>query len=293
MTFNEKWANHLKNAIPNDTEYVIRSYSDQWNQSRIRSQLILINKKLSVEETIHMRYNNVKMKLSKAAQLAEYCFKVYNNNWPYWNMKPYSYALLSDNKALIERYAHLPVDEHIIYENPKDGVPKGFNYAFQGLLRDDLQLIERGMNSFKNDIDKRKSIGFHNAHIMCTEAIVSKDSSAIKKALQNFEKGRLKNEMIKADICENVISFFPIAYAKIAWLKGIEVDPESKYMPLELLKIKPLDEYTIPYWFLRDFYREQGIDWRYDPIHPELQDWGNDPENPDRKKGGFFKTLFG
>ena len=230
--------------------------------------------------------------MSFTAMINEYSFLKLNYNWPYWDMKPYAYALLSDNKALIERYAHLPVDQHIIYENPKDGTPKGFNYAFQGLLRDDPVLVEKGILSFQDDIDKKKSIGIHKAHIACAEAVFSKDKNAIEKALRSFEKNRIKNEMLKADICENVVSFFPIAYAKIAWLKGLEVDPQSKYMPLELLEVKPLDEYTIPYWFLRDYYREKGIDWRYDPIHPELQDWENDPENPNRKNGGFFKNLF-
>lgn len=51
-------------------------------------------------------------------------------------------------------------------------------------------------------------------------------------------------------------------------------------MPINVLEVKLIEEYTIPFWFLRDFYREQRIDWRYDPIYPALQDWMNDPENP-------------
>ena len=109
---------------------------------------------------------------------------------------------------------------------------------------------------------------------------------------REFELKRNKRRFVKNDICEEIISFFPIVYAKIAWRKGLKVDPQSKYMPIELLEVRPLDEYTIPYWFLRDYYREKGIDWRYDPIHPELQDWENDPENPNRKNDGFFKKLF-
>ena len=64
-------------------------------------------------------------------------------------------------------------------------------------------------------------------------------------------------------------------------------------IPIDLLKISPLQEYPIPYKILRYWYRTEGINWNYQPIHPELQDWENDPENPDRNKGGFFKNLFG
>jgi hypothetical protein len=85
-----------------------------------------------------------------------------------------------------------------------------------------------------------------------------------------------------------------LSYAKIALLNGIEVVPNSKYMPTSLLEVNLLEEYTIPYWFLRDFYREQGINWRYDPIYPELQDWENDPENTKKSgKNGLLNRIFG
>ena len=208
-------------------------------------------------------------------------------------MKPYTYALLSDHQPLIDRYAHLPVDEVILYPNgTKMELPRGYNYAFQGLLLEDELLIKRGLERFEADIKIRNSIGFNKAFIACTEALAARDEQGILAGIKLFERKNLKKQAIEGDICEEILSFFPLAYAKIAWLKGMEIDPGSPYMPVELLRVAPLEEYTIPYWFLRDWYRDQGVDWRYDPLYPELQNWDNDPENPNKKKDGFFKRLF-
>jgi len=292
MIDQSKWENILKFRQLTYKKGIENSFNSKLNQKSIIHRIGENDKVKAIDHLFEEQINLFKLRMSYSAMVFEFSFLKLNEVWPYWDIKPYSYALLSDNKALIDRYAYLPIDDHIIYKNPKDGVPRGFNYTVQGLLRENNSLIKRGLGAFQKDIDQKKSIGFHKAHIACTEAIASKDLVAIKSALQNFEKGRLKNVAVRADICENVISFFPIVYAKIAWMKGLEVDPQSKYMPLELLEVKPLEEYTIPYWFLRDYYREKGIDWRYDPIHPELQDWDNDPENPNRSKGGFFKNIF-
>lgn len=112
--------------------------------------------------------------------------------------------------------------------------------------------------------------------------IANRDFKSLQKGIQKFENKSVKRKIRDSDSTEEVISFAPSIYAKIAWRNGMLFDPESKYLPIELLRIEPLQEYIIPYWFLRDFYRKQGVDWRYDPIHPELQDWKNDREHTGR-----------
>ena len=121
---------------------------------------------------------------------------------------------------------------------------------------------------------------------------INKDIEKIEVNLNLLESSILKKHRINETLEEKYISINTTALAKLAWMHGMEVKIESDYVPRHLLPHEPLEEYTIPYKFLRDFYRNQGIDWRYDPIHPELQDWENDPENPNRKKGGYFNKLF-
>lgn len=46
------------------------------------------------------------------------------------------------------------------------------------------------------------------------------------------------------------ISHPALGYAKLAWLKGIEVEVESSLVPKELLPVQPLGRYINEYAFL-------------------------------------------
>lgn len=50
-----------------------------------------------------------------------------------------------------------------------------------------------------------------------------------------------------------LISEEAVVYAKLAWRHGYQVDVDTPYIPKEWLPVKPLDEYTDPYDFMRDF----------------------------------------
>ncbi|MFC4263902.1 Imm49 family immunity protein [Ferruginibacter yonginensis] len=54
------------------------------------------------------------------------------------------------------------------------------------------------------------------------------------------------------DIHAQYVSFPALGYAKLAWLKGIEVEVKSHLVPKELLPIQPLEKYEIPYDFLKE-----------------------------------------
>lgn len=286
MELDQKWKNVLEFSLENEKKSIIRSYSKEWNQSGTRSYLAESNYIIGINYFRIRAINDFKQKLHNSALLYEYCFNVYNNYWISYKMKPYTYALLSDNKDLVNRFANISLED--------SGQNKAayFNYSIQGLLRDDPDMINKSLKIIDKEISYGKEVSIKKAHKFCIEGIVNKDKEHVLKGIHEFELKRNKKRFIANDLGEEYISLFPMVYAKIAWMKGMEIDPRSKFMPIELLKINPLKEYTIPYWFLRDYYREQGIDWRYDPVYPELQDWDNDPENPDRDKGGFSKKLF-
>jgi len=286
MELDQKWKNVLEFSKDNEKNSIIRSYSKEWNQPGTRSYLAECNYIIGIDFFRKKAFHEFKQKIYNSAMIYEYCFNIYNNYWISYNMKPYTYALLSDNKNLVNRFSNISLADS------GQNTAAFYNYSIQGLLRDDPEMINKSLKIIDKGISSRKEVSIKRAHKMCIEGIVNKDKVQILKGIHEFELKRNKKRFIANDICENFISFFPVIYAKIAWMKDMKIDPGSKFVPFDLLKIEPLNEYTIPYWFLRDFYREQGIDWRYDPIYPELQDWENDPENPYRKKGGFFGKLF-
>lgn len=43
-----------------------------------------------------------------------------------------------------------------------------------------------------------------------------------------------------------------IGYVKLAYLKGYELNIESKYIPKDWLPIQPIEEYTIPYDYVKE-----------------------------------------
>ncbi len=50
------------------------------------------------------------------------------------------------------------------------------------------------------------------------------------------------------------ISMPALGYAKLAWYLGVEVEVNSPLIPKDLLPIKPLDNYEIPYDFLEEYF---------------------------------------
>ena len=155
-------------------------------------------------------------------------------------------------------------------------------YQFRSLLRDDENEIDQALQVLHEYHSKAPGKRFTSASILCTEGIANRDEAKLRKGIEQFESKFIKGKMIKGNLFEKILSFLSLFYLKIAWRKGMELYVDSEFIPREILPIEPLEEYTIPYWFLRDFYREQGETWRYDPVYPELQNWSTDPENPQR-----------
>jgi len=271
-------------------EYILKStYDPEKDQSVVRSEMISSGKRIACYYYSDNNNKKAKEYFYLSALHADYAYEAYRNTWTEYNFKPYVCAILSDSESLIKRFANLKLN-HIEWQG--NGNSATFNLAIQGLLRSDEDMIFQSLQKYKDSYAKGEQKLWMKNHILAIESMMQKDKSGLEQAILGYEHKTIQKEMIKADICEEVISFWGTLWAKLGWMKGIYPMADTKRVPIELLESKPLKEYTIPYWFLRDFYRAQGVDWRYDPVYPELQDWENDPENPNRKKGGFFGKFF-
>ena len=172
MTFEEKWKNRMAGSFKDDKEYILKTFDEDLLQKHVRSHMIQRNVNLGLNEFLNKRVDETKIRFSMSAMLSEYCFLSYNRNWPYWDMKSYSYALLSDNIELIDRYSNLPIDEHSLYDDPQKGVPAFWNYLIQGLLSENTEQVEKGKKALYDSlISKNKEISLSRAHEQCTEGI--------------------------------------------------------------------------------------------------------------------------
>lgn len=141
---------------------------------------------------------------------------------------------------------------------------------------------------------KRPDDLFHDINIYYDiyDGFLRSDKNKLENALNALENPEFRKVRQKMINEEKYISIITTALAKLAWMHGMEVNIRSEFVPPELLPFEPLSEYTIPYKFLRDYYREKGYNWRYNPVHPDLQDWENDEENPNKTKNNIFGKLF-
>ena len=233
---------------------------------------------------------SAKLYLSTTGMLFDLFNESYNRKEEYWfPVQSLAAVLISGNDKL---YKIINQRKKINLSNDKTGLFIRNKALFEIALGDWIKLektythFDKIYEHHHNTFDDKKQIK------MVYQAFLEKDVNKLNLGLNSLETKTLRRTRQKHANIEKYISVLTLAFAKLAWMHGMEVEIDSKYVPKELLPFKPLEEYTIPYKFLRDFYRKQGLDWRYDPVHPELQNWENDPENPDRKKGGIFGKLF-
>ena len=198
------------------------------------------------------------------------------------------YLIYSDNSQLIDLV------------NKSDSFPFNGEYLGNYFSQMLLAIATKNWNKL-SDVYRLYMATFENSGSWFCEkdiytdifsAFIDRDIDKLSVQIKLLETPKIKKARIKEDTKEKYFSKYTTAFAKLAKMNDMEITIDSEYVPKHLLSYSPLEEYTIPYRFLRDWCREQGINWRYDPIHPELQDWDNDPENPNRDKGGFFKKLF-
>ena len=232
-----------------------------------------------------------KQKFSESGMIYDLINTKYNSEKEYWiGTDDLSSILISDNVAL---YCELNKRKRYNLGEEKGGW-KGMQKAMFEIAASDwsgledtiryLELIKEPYDELFHDIDN---------YFIIYKSFIEKDAGTLEKALNVLEQPQFRKVRQRHITMEKYVSLITTALAKLAHMHGMEVEIDSEYVLKEMLPFEPLEEYAIPYWFLRDFYRDQGVDWRYDPIYPELQDWDNDPENPNRKGGeGFFRRLF-
>lgn len=156
-----------------------------------------------------------------------------------------SYALLSDDIDLIQRYANL---SHSFYP---DMVERGHSttlYVLQRIIADDWENVKRGIAIMDEKTLKRKKSLKPDRDFY--EAMLNKDEDAAKRAIIRLLKDHKMRNKNHPTINE-FISTPALGYTKLAWLKGMELDIDHPLVPKELLPFKPLDKYEVAYDFLK------------------------------------------
>jgi hypothetical protein len=276
--------------LENEKKYLGWLNDPKYNKKQVQMTMKSNTKIIGLYKSLlDKNQESAKLYLSTTGMLFDLFNESYNRKEEYWfPVQSLAAVLISGNDKL---YKIINQRKKINLSNDKTGLFIRNKALFEIALGDWIKLektythFDKIYEHHHNTFDDKKQIK------MVYQAFLEKDVNKLNLGLNSLETKTLRRARQKHANIEKYISVLTLAFAKLAWMHGMEVEIDSKYVPKELLPFKPLEEYTIPYKFLRDFYRKQGLDWRYDPVHPELQNWENDPENPDRKKGGLFGKL--
>ena len=82
-------------------------------------------------------------------------------------------------------------------------------------------------------------------------ALAERELPTMQECLADLLKPKNRKARNDLPLREDLISIDVLVLAKIAWLHGIEIDPQSDYVPREWLPMTPNAEYIDPYDFMK------------------------------------------
>jgi hypothetical protein len=119
----------------------------------------------------------------------------------------------------------------------------------QALIRDDRTEFERILPIMKAKTEKKFGMELDR---LFYEALAERDRSRCEAILAELVSPKVHQKRNKQHLLpKEFISHPALGYAKLAWLKGVEVVVDSPLVPADLLPIRPNDNYVEAYDFLK------------------------------------------
>jgi hypothetical protein len=216
----------------------------------------------SVFDVVNMDYINSKSNSSIAGLLDEFRISKFNDRLLDYGLNHIGFAILSDNEPLIQSYsklrykrganAELSMDEMVL-----QGESAIWCNTVQFFMANDFKGIERNLNIIetltlpklpKNQQELKLDYEFY-------KALLIKDKSKCEEILEQLVSPVIHKKRNDNAVLNKYVSQPALGYAKLAWRQGLEVEVNSPLVPKEILPIEPLDNYEIPY----DFLKEDGV----------------------------------
>jgi hypothetical protein len=218
------------------------------------------------------KYEEAKYWLSVSAMMHEYYNKTYNEPWvpaPILNL-----LSISDHTEVLLRLCKMRKIEY--YQD--SGGQLGWTNANYQIIEGDWEGLKDTVVYLKNIRGSYTVFDRPELYLSLLEGFINKDQCLIESVLDEFETPDEIEKRKKQDEAPAFVSILTLAMAKQAWRHGIQVwqyhdqlTLNHPLVPKELVPYEPLKEYSIPFKFLKEFYRKEGIKWKYAPIHPEIQ----------------------
>jgi hypothetical protein len=234
----DKWSEALKTANKTDKDSIIKTGAGVfWNKhERLALKSIFIDKDLRA----------AKQNLYTCGRLDEFVIRRYDANIFEYGINHFSYAMLSDSPELIHAYSNLT---YLGYEKMIQRGTATPLYILQCLVKEDWTEFERAMVYMKKKTVPRFKM---ELDMIFYEALANKDTGRVQSVLSELvspKVHKVRNKFL--ELVNEFVSHPAIGYAKLAWMKGIQIEIDSRFIPKELLPIEPLNQYQTEYQFLK------------------------------------------
>ena len=190
--------------------------------------------------------NKCKQHFYVCGRIDQYSVQRKNSRLLDTGMRNISYALLSDNKKLIEDFAKLT---HSKYQWMVEHGHSTLIYAMQQVIKEDWERLQWSLNIMATKNQKLNAVLLPDRFFF--EGLLNKDEGKVDDALKRLLKDHKKRNKYMG-IAQDYISIPALGYAKLAWLKGMEVEINHPLVPTELLPYRPLQNYRDKYDFLSE-----------------------------------------
>jgi hypothetical protein len=213
---------------------------------------------LAISNLIKSEFDVLKQNFYLSGLIDELQIKKFNSRLLDYGLNSISYCILSDNEALIQRYTALRYERGLNAELSMDEMvaigelPIWCN-TVQFFMANDNAGVEKNLNIIESKTLKnlpKKEEGLKDDYEFY-KALHSGDKAKMEEVLEKLTSPKIHKKRNDNPILNQYISLPALGYAKLAWRKGIEVEVKSPLVPKELLPIVPLDNYEIPYDFLK------------------------------------------
>ena len=238
--------------------HLVELHKETVDLGNVAASLWFENQTISTSNIVNHNFIEAKRRFFNCGWLDEYCLIVKNDRLLDYSISHPLYATLSDNEELIARYAKLRYLKSKNAELSMDdmvqiGESTVWCNTIQFFMSNDIIGIERNLNIIENKTLKKlskKDEGLKNDYEFF-KALHANDKNKMEEVLEKLTSPKIHKKRFDNSILNQYISPLGLGYSKLAWRKGIEVEVKSTLVPKELLPIKPLEKYEIPYDYLK------------------------------------------
>lgn len=179
--------------------------------------------------------DSAKSNFFKAASVAKYMSEKYDRKVMDSGINQISYAMLSDNPGLIEKYSTLRNSK-----NHELNIGFQLPNAVQNILLDRMEDLKTNIRNLERfvQVPRFKSCA---SFIDVFNGFLSSDEKKIEAGLQLMLKTHKKRNT--DPLISKFLSVDTAGLCKLAWLKGFEIDLKDDLVPTGLMPIRPLKHY--------------------------------------------------